>query len=219
LLCAAAGDRDCAGHAADRAVETASAAGRELANAALVYDWLGDDDAADRTYRLSLLTNYWTGLTVTWPRDVTVGEGNASELGFDVAELNLLIARRLADEPVRTGDYAAPVTRALAHAMLGERGAAVAEIDRAKRLAPGSTTVWEVAALLARHYGGDPQPLIRIGNVVRGAPLGDGASRPAYLIFDIATFRAYPADGLVSDAERLLPDTPWPWVLEPLLAP
>jgi hypothetical protein len=50
-------------------------------------------------------------------------------------------------------------------------------------------------------------------------PLGGGASRPAFLIFDIATFRAYPADGLVGSAQRLLPDTPWPWVLEPLLAP
>jgi tetratricopeptide (TPR) repeat protein len=219
LLCQAQADPACARHAADRAVETASAAGRELANAALVYEWLGDESLADQTYRLSLLTNYWTRLTMTWPRNVSVAESGASELDVDVAELNLLIARRLGGEQIQAANYAAPVTRALAYAMLGDRQAALSETDRAKRLAPGSTTVWEVAALLARHYGGDPEPMIRISNVVRGVPLGGGASQPAYLIFDIATFRAYPADGLVSTAERLLPDTPWPWVLEPLLAP
>jgi tetratricopeptide (TPR) repeat protein len=219
VLCQAQDDRVCALHAADRAVDTASAAGRELANAALVYEWLGDESLADQTYRLSLLTNYWTGLTLSWPREVSIGAGRDSELGVDAAELDLLIARRLAGERVSVADYAGPVTRALAYAMLGDAAAAMGEVDRGERLAPGSTTVWEVAALLERHYGGDPEPLIRISNVVRGVPLAGGPSRPAYLIFDIATFRAYPADGLVSDAERLLPDTPWPWVLEPLLAP
>jgi O-antigen ligase len=220
LLCKAEDDRLCARHAADRAVETASAAGRELANAALVYDWLGDNGLADRTYRLSLLTNYWTGLTLTWPRDVKIGEGSSSELGIDAAELNLLIGRRIEGEPVRADDYTGPVTRALAYAVLGEHAAAETEIDRAGQLAPGSTTVWEIGALLERHYGGDPESLIRISNVVRGVPLsGQASGGPAYLTFDIATFRAYPADGLVSAAVRLLPDTPWPWVLEPLLAP
>jgi O-antigen ligase len=219
VLCQAAGDRACARQAADRAIDTASAAGRELANAALVYAWLGDDEAADRAYRLSLLTNYWTGLTLPWPRPVSVGSGEAEELGVDAAELNLLIARRLNDEPVRPDDYVGPVARALALAMLGQREAAEGEIERAERLAPGTSTVWEVAALLARHAGADASHLLRIGDVARGARLAEGASRPAYLIFDIATFRAYPADGLVSGAERLLPDTPWPWVLEPLLAP
>jgi hypothetical protein len=199
-------------------VQAAAAAGRELANAALVYDWLGDTAAADRTYRLSLLTNHWTGLTLPWPREVSVGDGRSSELGADVAELNLLIARRLAGEPIEPDDYAGPITRALAFAMGGHQAQAEAEIERGIRVAPASTTAWEVAALLARHYGRDPQPLIRISNVVRGAALGSGPSRPAYLIFDIATFRAYPADGLVNAAERLLPDTPWPWVLEPLLS-
>ncbi len=219
LLCLAAGDGQCAREAADRSVERASAAGRELANAALIYQELGDQAAADRAYRLSLLTNYWTGLTLPWPRVVPVGDGSASELGADAAELDLLIARRLNGEPIRADDYAGPIARSLAYAMLGERADAVAEIERAKRVAPGTATVWEVAALLTAHYGGDPAPLMRIGDVVRGAAAATGASRPAYLIFDIATFRAYPADGLVTAAERLLPDTPWPWVLEPLLTP
>jgi Flp pilus assembly protein TadD len=219
LLCAAEGDRQCARNAADRAVRAASAAGTELANAALIYQWLGDEAAADRSYRYSLLTNHWTGMTVPWPRPVSVGDGRASELGVDAAELGLLIARRLNDEPIVIDDYVGPVPRALAHAMRGDREGAAAEIERAKRLAPASATTWEVAALLARHYGDDPTPLIRIGDAVRGGTAGTARPRPAFLIFDIASFRAYPADGLVRAAERLLPDTPWPWVLEPLLAP
>ena len=219
LLCLSEGERACAGFAAGYAIDTASAAGREMANAALTYEELGDHVGADRAYRLSLLTNYWTGLTLPWPRTVPVGDGIATELGADAAELDLLIARRLNGEPVRPDDYAGPIARSLAHAMVGERAEAEAEIERAKRVAPGTSTVWEVAALLTAHYGGDPAPLMRIGDVARGAAAGTGASRPAFLIFDIATFRAYPADGLVSAAERLLPDRPWPWVLEPLLAP
>jgi O-antigen ligase len=219
VLCAGQGDRECARMAAGRAVQTASAAGRELANAALVYAWLGDEATADRAYRLSLLTNYWTGLTLPWPRGVVIGDGRDSELDADAAELDLLIARRLRGEPIVPDDYAGPITRALAFAMVGRRAEAEAEIERAKRIAPGTSTVWEVAALLTRHYGGDPTQLIRIGDAARGAAAATGASQPASLIFDIATFRAYPADGLVQAAERLQPETPWPWVLEPLLAP
>jgi tetratricopeptide (TPR) repeat protein len=219
LLCLAAGDNECARAAAGRAVDTAGAAGRELANAALVYESLGDQEAADRTYRLSLLTNYWTGLTLPWPRHVSVGDGGSSELGVDVAEFNLLIARRLSGEPVQPDDYAGPVTRALAMAMTGDREAALGEIARARRVASSSATTWDISVLLAEHYGDDPRPFARIGEVVRGARLGTGPSRPAFLIFDIATFRAYPADGLVGAATRLLPDIPWPSVLKPLLAP
>lgn len=219
ILCAADNDPACARRAAARAVETAGAAGRELANAALVYDRLGDRAAADRAYRLSLLTNYWTGLTLPWPRSVSIGDERSTELGVEPAELNLLIARRVADEAVAPEDYAGSVARSLAFAMVGDRQRAEAEVELGIRVAPGSSTVWEIGALLADLYGEDPQPLLRIGEVVRGAPLGTTASRPAYMTFDIATFRANPADGLVGAAERLLPETPWPWVLEPLLAP
>jgi O-antigen ligase/tetratricopeptide (TPR) repeat protein len=218
VLCRVRGDRDCARQAADRAVETAGAAGRELANAAVTYEWLGDQEAADRAYRLSLLTNFWTGLTLQWPRPIAVGDGSASELDVDAAELNLLIARRVMDEPIRTADYTAPLTRALADAMLGDRDAADDEIQRAIRAAKDSTTVWEIAALLAKQDGLDPQPYVAISDVTRGAPLTADSGRPQYLIFDIATFRAYPADGLVTGAVRLRPDVPWPWALEPYLA-
>ncbi|HEX3220350.1 MAG TPA: O-antigen ligase family protein [Candidatus Limnocylindria bacterium] len=217
VLCRASDDRDCARAAADRAVDTASAAGRELANAAAVYDWLGDVAAADRAYRLSLLTNFWTGITMNWPRNVQVGDGRSSELDTDAAELNLLIARRVTGEPIRVSDYAAPVTRALADAMLGDRNAAQDEIGKAIRSSRDSTTVWEIAALLAKQAGHDPQPYVAISDVARGAPLTVDSGRPQYLVFDIATFRAYPADGLVTDAIRLRPAVPWPWALEPYL--
>jgi tetratricopeptide (TPR) repeat protein len=220
VLCHAADDRGCARQAADRAVDSASAAGRELANAAEIYAWLGDQQAADRAYRLSLLTNFWTGLTLPWPRPIAVGDGSASELDVGAAELNLLIARRVTEEPIHVDDYAAPLTRALADAMLGDRDAAWDEIERAMRSAKDSTTVWEVAALLARQDGLDPQPYVAISNVTRGAPLISGGSGGGggRLVYDIATFRAYPADGLVRDAVRLQPDVPWPWVLEKYLA-
>jgi tetratricopeptide (TPR) repeat protein len=219
LLCLDAGDAACARRAADRAVDAASAPGRELANAALVYEALGDAAAADRAYRLSLLTNYWTGLTQPWPRPVEIGDGRASELGADVAELNLLIGRRVTGEPIVPEDYGGVLAQMLAFGMAGDRPAAEAAIDRAIATARSSPTTWELAALLTRHFGGDADRFLRIGNVARGVPLAESGSFPAFLSFDIATFRAYPADGLVSGAARLLPTTPWPWVLEPLLAP
>jgi Flp pilus assembly protein TadD/O-antigen ligase len=218
LLCLADGDTGCARHAADRAVDTATAPGRELANAALVYEALGDPAAADDAYRLSLLTNYWTGLTLPWPRTVEVGSGTAAEIGAETAELNLLIGRRTNGEEIDPDAYHGVYARTLALAMSGDRAAAEEAIQRAMQTARASPTTWELAALLARHYGRDATHLLEIGDVARGSPLAEQGSRPAYLVFDIATFRAYPADGLVAAATRLLPDTPWPWVLDPLLA-
>jgi hypothetical protein len=76
-----------------------------------------------------------------------------------------------------------------------------------------------VGALLASHYGEDPGYDLRVGEVARGAALGNGTFFLPSLIYDIATFRAYPSDGLVGAANRLHPNAPWPWVLAPLLAP
>jgi O-antigen ligase len=219
VLCRAAGDRDCAGTAAGRAVDTATAGGLELANAALTFAWLGDDAAADRAYRLSLLNYPWTSITLPWPRRVTVGDPSNSELGVEAAELNLLVARRVIEGSVNPDDYRSDVIRALAFAMGGDRGEAEVESQRALSAAPDAQAGWEVAALLARHYGQDPTPYLRVGDVARGASLGTGKPALPVLVYDIATFRAYPADGLVSAAERLRPDEPWPWILEPYLAP
>jgi len=219
LLCVADLDAECARRAAGRAAEAATPAARQLANAALVLDRLGENAAADDAYRLSLLTNPWTGLTLPWPRPVSVGAGGVPELGMDAAELNLLIARRVTGDPIVPGDYRPGVVRAFAFAMVGDRAAAAAEVQRAIAATPGSLAAWEAAALLARHDGEDPSEAIRIGDILRGRPQATGPPGRAALIFDIATFRAYPGDGLVGGAHRLLGAQSWPWALEPLLAP
>lgn len=219
LLCAADQDPACASRAASRAAEAATPAARQLANAARVFDRLGETDRADEAYRLSLLTNPWTGLTLPWPRPVSVGEGGVPELGADAAELYLLIARRVTGEPIVPGDYRPGVVRTFAFAMLGDRQAAQAEVDAAIAAARGSLAAWEAAALLAKHYGEDPSGAIRVADVLRGRPQASGPPGRAALIYDIATFRAYPSDGLVGAADRLLGMQSWPWALEPLLAP
>jgi O-antigen ligase/tetratricopeptide (TPR) repeat protein len=218
VLCREQGDRDCARDAADRAVATATPQGGELVNAAETYEWLGDTAAADRAYRLSMLTTYLTGLAHPWPRPITIGDGQASELSAEAEERNLLIARRLSDEPIQIDDYRGPMARALAAAMIGDQAAAEEEVRRGLARDPSSTAMWEVAALLGRHYGTDDGRLERIADATRGQPPPD-PSQPTTLIYDIATFRAYPGDGLVTDAVRLIPDRPWPWLLEALLAP
>jgi tetratricopeptide (TPR) repeat protein len=219
LLCLARNDEPCARQAAARAVDTAMAPGRELANAAIVYEALGDRPAADRAYRLSLLTNYWTALTLPWPRDVRVGDGRAPEIGAATADLNLLIGRAVLGEPIDPADYPSTYARLLAHAILGDREAAEAEVQRAIREVPESATTWELAALVHRHYGRDVTYELEVGNVARGVVLGSGGSGGGRATYDIATFRGYPGDGLVREAVRLQPDIPWPWVLERLLPP
>jgi O-antigen ligase len=218
LLCREQRDRACARHATERAVDAATPQGRELVNAAIVYEWLGDSSAADRAYRLSMLTTYLTGLTKPWPRPITVSDEQASELSADMEERNLLIARRLTGEPVRVDDYDGAMARALAAAMIGDQATAEEEVRRGLRRDPSSTPMWEVAALLGRHYGTDDGRLERVADATRGQSVPD-PSQPLSLIYDIATFRAYPGDGLVNGAERMVPDQPWPWLVEPLLAP
>ncbi|HEX6474279.1 MAG TPA: O-antigen ligase family protein [Candidatus Limnocylindria bacterium] len=218
VLCREQHDRGCARRAADRAVDTATPQDQELINAAVVYQWLGDTDAADRAYRLSMLTNYLTGLTQPWPRPITIGSVEQTELNANVEERNLLVARRLAGEPIRVDDYDGPLTRALAAAMIGDQATAEEEVRRGLQRDPSSTAMWEVAALLGRHYGTDDGRLERVADATRGQGLPD-PTQPPTLTYDIATFRALPGDGLVSRAVRLVPEQPWPWVLEPLLAP
>ncbi|HEX6127494.1 MAG TPA: O-antigen ligase family protein [Candidatus Limnocylindria bacterium] len=215
LLCAHAGDVACARHAAERAVAKA-AIGQELVNAAAVFDSLGDTAAADAAYRRSALMNFWTTLTHPWPRMVDIGSGEIEELG-EAAELNQVIARAAQGQPLDPEAYEDPHARLLAFAVRGEWEAATAEAERAKRTARNVATTWDLAALLVRQGGGDPQRELRIGEIVRGLSLVEGAADQPRLSFDIATFRAYPGDELVSSAVRLLPDVPWPWILERLL--
>lgn len=217
LLCAAAGDDECAERAAAAAVRTARLGGRELINAARVLDGIGLTGAADGAYRYSLLTNQYTSLATEWPRSVSVGNASALEIDPTASELNRLLARRSAGEPVADGEYTSPAVRALAYGMAGDRDGAQNALDAAIEAAPTSVLTWDVAALLQRHWGQDPSRAQAVGEVLRGRPVATKPPTVPRLIYDIASFRAFPRDGLVSAAEHLLPETPWPWVLEPLL--
>lgn len=219
LLCQARSDAACARRAAGRAVDTAATPGRELVNAALVYEWLGQPDLADSTYRLSVLTNRWTALTRPWPRPIDVGDGRAPEIAAEVADLNVLIGRRALGQSIDPADFPSLYAGMLAHAMRGERDEALALVERAISRERASSMTWELAALIRRHYGRNVDYELAVGEVARGEPLGTGPSQPAGQIYDIAAFRAYPADGLVASAERLLPQVPWPWILDLLLEP
>ena len=85
---------------------------------------------------------------------------------------------------------------------------------------PGSPLVWQIAALLQRHWGEDDALALRMIEVSSGVRAGPIAPRRGVpLLQDIATFRAYPGDSLVVAAQRLTPPVGWPWVLDPLLAP
>jgi tetratricopeptide (TPR) repeat protein len=216
-LCRELEDRECMLHAADRSVETAELFERQLINAAFIYDELDMPDAADEAYRLSLLTNLFTGLDIDWPRDVELGETAVPELDATSTELHLLIGRAVMDDPVDPDDYETAIIRALAFAILGEREAASSALGAAEREAPDSPVTWDIAAALQRHWGEDPSRVLAIGEVIRGGPLDDEPPIRPRLTYDIASFRAYPRDGLVSSAHRLLTDEPWPWTLEKLL--
>ena len=70
---------------------------------------------------------------------------------------------------------------------------------------------------MRRHWGEDDSSALRIGAVIRGGSLASEPLGIPPLSRDIAAFRNYPADALVSGGQRLLIDRPWPWVLDPLL--
>jgi tetratricopeptide (TPR) repeat protein len=217
ILCQRAGDTRCAGHAADRAVATATLGGRELINAALVYDAIGRPDDADRAYRLSLLTNRYTALAFKWPRQVSAGDQMLAEQDEADRELNVVVAQRAQGEMVDPGAYRQPLAHALALAMVGDRDAAEVALASTIGAQPASLAAWDLAAVLRQHWGADAAHARAVAEALHNGPFSSAPPRVADLIFDIATFRAYPRDGLVRSAERLLPQKPWPWVLEPLL--
>lgn len=209
-------DPDDARWAAEQAIRFA-APGPILANAALLLERLGDADRADAAYRLSLLTNPFTALALPWPRPVDLARAVAPELSPASLELNLVIARRAQGEENEPDDYASPLAVALAHAMRGDEAEARAALDRAVAAAPASPTTWEIAALLLGRWGDDPSHAERMVEVIRGGPLATAPPQPPRLVNDIAAFRSYPANGLVSTADALLPAAAWPWSLGALL--
>jgi hypothetical protein len=219
ILCLESGDDACASHAAHRAVETASLFDIELANAALILDRLGETDAADRAYRLSLLTNISTGLTVPWPRSVDVGTDLAVEIGETTGEMNLAVARRVLGLPIDPARYTDPSARALAAAMIGDRPTAEVALDRSFDDLRDIVTTWDIALLLRSHWGEPVDHIRAVDTALRGNPIGENGPEVPGVSYDIASFRIYPRDEFVRPAVRLLTQDPWPWFLEPLLGP
>ena len=217
ILCQRAGDTGCAGHAADRAVATATLGGRELINAALVYDGIGRPADADRAYRLSLLTNRYTALAFKWPRQVSVGDETVAEQDEADREVNVVVAQRAQGETVDPAAFREPLAHALALALVGDRDAADVALASTIEAQPTSVSAWDLAAVLRQHWGTDAAHARAVAEALHNGPFTTAAPRAPDLVFDIATFRAYPRDGLVRSAERLLPHRQWPWALEPLL--
>ncbi|HEX7172360.1 MAG TPA: O-antigen ligase family protein [Candidatus Limnocylindria bacterium] len=219
LVCAGGGDARCQREATERAVATAAFLEFELINAARSFQSLGDLDEADDAYRRSLLSQRLTALATDWPRSLTIGDAELDEDLGALFELNRTLARWEMDEPVRPDAIADPAVRALAHAIRGEEEEADAWLESAIDNDPANTLAWDLAVVLRDHWGRSVDRELRIAAVVRGGqlPPRTAVPRSPTLLSDIASFRAYPADGLVLGAERLAMRVPFPWALQQTL--
>ena len=216
ILCEETGDEACQARAAERAVATAGFFEAELINAALSYEALGMADEADEAYRRSLLSQRLTAFALDWPRDLPIGDATLEDDFGALLEFNRLLAWWAMDEPIDAASIVDPATRALAHAMRGERSEAEEWLERAIDTAPDSIVTWDVAIVLRDHWGLPIDDELAIAEVVRGGSFPDRdapVSVPSQT-FDIATFRTYPADGFVRAAQRLGTSPPFPWILE-----
>jgi tetratricopeptide (TPR) repeat protein len=219
ILCLRDGDAGCAAAAAQRATDAATLFGREAINAALVFEDVGDDAAADDAYRLSLLTNRITSLATTWPRPVTVSAPPGFELDPAALELNLVLAGIEVGRPLDPASVSDPAVRALAAALTGDRPAAESALDEAMERQPASLGTWEVALVLRDHWGEATGDVRRIYAAVLGSPPPSPDGRPGLrgLDYDIASFRIFPLDGFLRGAEHFVLPRPWPWILRELL--
>ncbi|MGI8657444.1 MAG: O-antigen ligase family protein [Candidatus Limnocylindria bacterium] len=219
LLCELGGDRPCAIAAASRAEATAPYFGLELLNAALVFDRLGDQRAADRAYRRSLLTHPVTSFVVDWPRPIRIGDGAIPEVTNASWQLNLLLARQATGEPNPPADFDDPAVRAFAHAVLGEQTEARTWMARTLERQPEDVRTNDINVVLRTAWGETTADAIRVAAAVRGGsfPARDGIAEIPRNSFDIGSFRAYPLDGFVPSAVRLATRPPYPWILEQVL--
>jgi tetratricopeptide (TPR) repeat protein len=223
LLCRQLGDEACQGRATEQAVATAGFLRPELVNAAFSFESLGLTDEADEAYRRSLLSQLLTAFATDWPREIAIGDATIEDQAGAQFELNRLVAWWAVGEPIRADLIGDPATRALAHAMRGEREAAEEWLGRAIDRNPDQIPTWDVALVLRRHWGEPVDAVLRIEEAVRGRPVADRDAVPADphaapgLTVDIGSFRAYPRDGLVDAAIRLRTRPPYPWILEVLL--
>jgi tetratricopeptide (TPR) repeat protein len=220
LACAALDDGACRDTALERTVATASLGGPETANAALGYEELGLQDAADEAFRRAILSQRLTTLAIDWPRRIPIGEATLgeAEIGAD-ADLNRLLGQWAMGEAIDPMTFAEPRARALAYAVLGDEAEADAWLDRAIAESPDVPRTWELAVVLREHWGRSTERELRIAEVVRGGPFparGPSDVLPT-ITWDIASFRGWPIDGLLLEADRVRPDPTFPWALEAVL--
>ena len=219
LLCERDANHSCAREAAERAVAKARYLAPELLNAAGVLDRLGDANAADDAYRLSLLTQPATSFVVEWPRRVAIGDGSIPDVTDPSWQLNLLLARHATDEPIEPDEYSDPAVRALAHAANGEREEAARWLAAALDQHPDDIRTHDIAVILRDAWGEPIADAARIASVLRGRPFPDRdlAVGVPNSVREIGSFRAYPRDGYVRSATRLATRPPFPWILQRVL--
>ena len=219
LLCQALGDRDCQYHATERAVATAQFFEAELLNAALSYEAMGRQTEADDAYRRSLLSQRLTAFSADWPRKVPIGDAALEDDFGALLEFNRLLAWWDMDEPIDPDAISDPATRALAHAMIGDRASAERWLETALDVGRAEIVPWDLAVVLRHHWGENVDRELAIAGAVRGRdfPAPDAEQREPRLTFDIGAFRAFPGDGLVAGARRLRTDPTYPWALETTL--
>ena len=219
LACAALDDRACREEALERTVATASLGGPEMANAALGYEALGLQDAADETFRRAVLGHRLTTLAIDWPRRIPIGDaGLEEEVGPD-AELNRLLGQWAMGEAIDPATFDEPRARAVAHAILGDESEADAWLEQAIAEAPDESRTWELAIVIRDHWGRSTQRERRIAEVVRGEPFPERRALTLLptITWDIASFRGWPMDGLLLEADRVRPESNFPWALEAAL--
>ena len=219
LLCGALEDRVCQEAALERAVAMAPFGRPDLANAALGYEEIGRHAEADDAYRRSLLAARATALALDWPRAVEVGDMQLAEDFGSLTDMHRLLAQHVNGEPIDPERIEDAGTRALAHALAGDRPAAEAWLETAMAADADQPVTWQLAIMLRTHWGEPVDELIGIAEAVSGGPFlrRDQVPRLPSITYDLASFRGVPLDGLLTEAERLRTVPPFPWILERLL--
>jgi hypothetical protein len=150
---------------------------------------------------------------------VPIGDATLDDDFGALLEFNRLLAWWDMGEPIDPEGISDPATRALAHAINGDRSDAERWLETALDAGRAEIVPWDLAIVLRHHWGEDVEREIAIAGAVRGRdfPEPDTEQREPRLTYDIGAFRAFPGDGLVTAAHRLRTDPVYPWALDAML--
>ncbi|HET8777452.1 MAG TPA: hypothetical protein VFN76_07300, partial [Candidatus Limnocylindria bacterium] len=103
--------------------------------------------------------------------------------------------------------------------MIGDRTNAERWLETALEAGRAEIVPWDLAVVLRHHWGENVDHELAVAGAVRGRafPAPDAEQREPRLTYDIGAFRAFPGDGLVSEARRLHTNPTYPWALETTL--